>query len=73
MLLDGNINVINIKSHYLNAEDEYLGYRNADWWETITQCDVVDCRTVADFIIDRPRPLLMSLYVVVAGEVTYKR
>lgn len=30
MLLDGNICVLNIKSHYLNAEDEYLGYRNAD-------------------------------------------
>jgi hypothetical protein len=35
MLLDGNIYILNTNSHLLNAEDEYLDYRNADWKEII--------------------------------------
>ena len=34
-LLYGNTYILNTNSHFLNAEDEYLDYRNADWWETI--------------------------------------
>ena len=45
--------ILNTNSHLLIAEDEYMGYINADWWETIMQWNVVDCRTVTDFIINR--------------------